>query len=184
MRFLKYPLPTEITRLRRSIEERQHSLENIDVSTDQSSHEETLSKDLALLRAKLTSAIKRHSFELKPSTRTCNFKVTPHDSATTTMKMSAKFTQIPVNSSDAITGHKLQGLTKDSLVVYEWDSDTCWIYVVLSRVRTLKGLYLIRPIRRSDIKPARREYLDFMVRMETLANLEVERFRTFHRRMN
>ena len=112
-------------------------------------------------------------------TRSC----TQHNNINT-MKMSAKFTQIPVNSSDAITGHKLQGLTKDSLVVYEWDSDTCWIYVVLSRVRTLKGLYLIRPIRRSDIKPASREYLDFMVRMETLANLEVERFRAFHRRMN
>ena len=145
--------------------------------------EETLAKDLALLRAQLTSAIKRHSFELKPSTRTCNFKVSPHDAAPVTMKMSAKFTQIPVNSSDAITGHKLQGLTKDSLVVYEWDSDTCWIYVVLSRVRTL-GLYLIRPIRKSDIKAASKEYLEFMERMETLANLEVERFRTFHTRVN
>lgn len=179
MRFLKYPLPTEITSLRKRIEEMQQSL---DVLTDQSSHKETLAEDLALLRAKLTSAIKRHRFELKPSTRTCNFKVTPHDAATESLKMSAKFTQIPVNSSDAITGHKLQGLTKDSLVVYEWDSDTCWIYVVLSRVRTLKGLYLIRPIRRSDIKPASREYLDFMSRMETLANEEVERFRTFHSR--
>ncbi|EJK51466.1 hypothetical protein THAOC_29356 [Thalassiosira oceanica] len=112
---------------------------------------------------------------------TCNFKVSPHDAAPVTMKMSAKFTQIPVNSSGAITGHKLQGLTKDSLVVYEWDSDTCWIYVVLSRVRTLKGLYLIRPIRKSDIKAASKEYLEFMERMETLANLEVERFRTFHK---
>ncbi|EJK69972.1 hypothetical protein THAOC_08714, partial [Thalassiosira oceanica] len=69
---------------------------------------------------------------------------------------------IPVNSSDAITGHKLQGLTKDSLVMYEWDSDTCWIYDVLSRVITLKGLYLIRPIRKSDIKAESKEYLEFM----------------------
>ncbi|EJK59561.1 hypothetical protein THAOC_20196, partial [Thalassiosira oceanica] len=80
---------------------------------------------------------------------------------------------IPVNSSDAITGHKLQGLTKDSLVMYEWDSDTCWIYDVLSRVITLKGLYLIRPISKSDIKAASKEYLEFMERMETLANLEL-----------
>ncbi|EJK53535.1 hypothetical protein THAOC_27013, partial [Thalassiosira oceanica] len=124
----------------------------------------------------------QRTFEVtEPSTRTCNFKVSPHDAAPVTMKMSAKFTQIPVNSSDAITGHKLQGITKDSLVVYEWDSDTCWIYVVLSRVRTLKGLYLIRPIRKSDIKAASKEYLEFMERMETLANLEVERFRTFHK---
>lgn len=50
--------------------------------------------------------------------------MTPHEDALTALKMSAKFTQIPVNSSDAITGHKLQGLTKDTLVVYEWDSDT------------------------------------------------------------
>ena len=144
------------------------------------STKKTIENEMSLLGAKLNSVTKKNSFELKPNTRTCNFKVTPHDDASCPLKMSAKFSQIPVNSSDAITGHKLQGLTKDSLVVYEWDSDTCWIYVVLSRVRTLKGLYLIRPISKADIKPANTEYLQFMQRMETRANIEVERFRTLH----
>ena len=121
------------------------------------STKKTIENEMSLLGAKLNSVTKKNSFELKPNTRTCNFKVTPHDDASCPLKMSAKFSQIPVNSSDAITGHKLQGLTKDSLVVYEWDSDTCWIYVVLSRVRTLKGLYLIRPISKADIKPANTE---------------------------
>ncbi|EJK45503.1 hypothetical protein THAOC_35877, partial [Thalassiosira oceanica] len=160
------PLPAEIACLQRLIEEKQNALG--DIASADASKTESIEQELTLLRAKLNSAIiNKHSFKLKTNTRTCNFKVTPHDDASTALKMSAKFTQIPVNSSDAITGHNLQGLTKDTLVVYEWDSDTCWIYVVLSRVRTLKGLYLIRPIRKSDIKPASREYhLQFMKRME------------------
>ena len=52
-------------------------------------------------------------------------------------------TQFPVNSNIATTGHKLQGMTKDSLIVHAWNyTFTNWIYVVLSRVRTLDGLYL------------------------------------------
>ena len=59
----------------------------------------------------------------------------------------AKITQIPVNSNIATTGHKLQGMSKDILVVNSWNY-RCpnWVYVVLSRVRTLAGLYLIAPL--------------------------------------
>ena len=52
-------------------------------------------------------------------------------------------TQFVVNSNIATTGHKLQGTTKDSLTVNSWNyTFTNWIYVVLSRVRTLVGLFL------------------------------------------
>ena len=67
-------------------------------------------------------------------------KVTPSDLILETVNMRCTMTQVPVNSSDAITGNKLQGLTKDSVIVYSLNRNTNWIYVVLSRVRTLKGL--------------------------------------------
>ena len=89
--------------------------------------------------------------------------------------MKRKITQIPVNSSDAITGHKLQGLTKDQLIVYSWNRCTSWIYVVLSRVRTLEGLFLLKGLRLKDIKPPSMDYLAFMKRMERLEKTDLDR---------
>ena len=48
-----------------------------------------------------------------------------------------------VNCNIAATGHKLQGTSKDSLIIGSWNyTFENWIYVVLSRERTLKGLFL------------------------------------------
>jgi hypothetical protein len=60
--------------------------------------------------------------------------------------------QIPANSNDRTTGHKLQGMSKDAIIVSSWPTGDLskifknWEYVVLSRVRTLSGLYLVDPI--------------------------------------
>jgi hypothetical protein len=54
-------------------------------------------------------------------------------------------TQFGVNNNIATTGHKLQGLSKDALIVASWGYNfENWVYVVLSRVRTLDGLYLLQ----------------------------------------
>lgn len=56
-----------------------------------------------------------------------------------------KVSQFGVNSNIATTGHKLQGMSKDNVVVVSWSTQhKNWIYVVLSRVRTLKGLHLLQ----------------------------------------
>ena len=55
-------------------------------------------------------------------------------------------TQIPLISNNATTGHKLQGATIDFLYVPSWNYNLNWCYVVLSRVRSLKGLYLGKPL--------------------------------------
>ena len=61
-------------------------------------------------------------------------------------------TMFPVNINTSSTGHKLQGRSKDIVIVSSWPklkNNICfrnWEYVVLSRVRTLKGLFLIHPI--------------------------------------
>jgi hypothetical protein len=59
--------------------------------------------------------------------------------------------QIPANSNDATTGHKLQGMSKDVIVVLSWPTGGLvaifnWEYVVLSHMHTLSGLYLVEPI--------------------------------------
>ncbi len=60
--------------------------------------------------------------------------------------------QIPANSNDAITGYKLQGMPKDIIIVLSWPIGGMslmfknWAYVVLSRVCTLSGLYLVEQI--------------------------------------
>jgi len=48
----------------------------------------------------------------------------------------------------ATTGHKLQGMTKQYLIVSQLNNSTPnWIYVVLSRVTSLDGLFLLQPIK-------------------------------------
>ena len=52
-----------------------------------------------------------------------------------------KMKHFGVNSNIETTGHKLQGMTKNQLIVSSWMYSTRnWVYVVLSRVKELKGL--------------------------------------------
>jgi len=57
-------------------------------------------------------------------------------------RLKMKATQLPVIGNDATTGHKLQGCSVEHLFVHEW-TQRCknWIYVVLSRVRSISGLF-------------------------------------------
>ena len=54
-----------------------------------------------------------------------------------------KVTHIPINCNISTTGHKLQGRSLDHLIVNSW-AYKCphWVYVVLSRVISLKSLIL------------------------------------------
>ena len=57
--------------------------------------------------------------------------------------------QFPVNLNDATTGHKLQGMSKDVPIVTLCPTKKVFenrVYVVLSRIRKLDGLYLLEPI--------------------------------------
>ena len=59
-----------------------------------------------------------------------------------------KILQFPVNNDLATTGHKLQGMTKKFIIVSQLNYSTVnWIYVVLSRVTKLSGLFLLHPIK-------------------------------------
>lgn len=114
-------------------------------------------------------------FKLEPRKTSVTVHVTPHDMVTETEPMGCIVTQLPVNASDAITGHKLQGLTKDNIIVYSWNKSTNWIYTVLSRVRTRSGLFLFQKLRLRDITPPSPEKRAFLRRMSELEQRDLDR---------
>ena len=61
-------------------------------------------------------------FRLKPKTYSCTvqFPLSPDCEGLTLRLGNVKITQIPVNSNIATTGHKLQGMSKDTLIVNSW----------------------------------------------------------------
>ena len=78
------------------------------------------------------------------------------------------FTQFAVNSNIATTGHKLQGMSKDALIVNSWNYGFAnWIYVVLSRVRTLSGLYLRTPLDMNKSFKVPEKLIQFEERMKS-----------------
>jgi hypothetical protein len=54
----------------------------------------------------------------------------------------AHINRFPVLMNHATTGHKLQGQTKESLLISAWYYGKNWPYVVLSWVKRLTGLFL------------------------------------------
>ena len=62
------------------------------------------------------------------------------------MFVSMKGTQFPIISNSCTTGHKLQGCSVDDILVNSWFYGSNWTHVVLSRVRTSKGLHLRKPL--------------------------------------
>ena len=67
--------------------------------------------------------------------------------------------QLGVNINIATTGHKLQGMSKDVIIVVRNEKWKNWLYVVLSRVKTRNGLFLYRKLNISDIQEPDASYL-------------------------
>ena len=84
-------------------------------------------------------------------------------------KVTMKIKQFPTLKADAITGHKLQGLSKDNLVIVDFDYRTHnWIYVALSRVKNRNGLFLMTPLKSSKIKPPDNDLVKEEARLRAL----------------
>lgn len=91
-------------------------------------------------------------FKLTPDDDTYELKM-PMQGHVIAFKLSV--TQFGVISSIGTTGHKLQGMSKDNIIVTSWNYRTRnWVYVVLSRVRTLGGLHLLQKLKATvDFSP-------------------------------
>ena len=62
--------------------------------------------------------------------------------------------QMPILINNATTGHKLQGSGVKNLFVHSWSYVTNWPYVMLSRVKTRKGLFCRRALSKDLCKYA------------------------------
>ena len=155
----------------------------------------TMKKDIAILRnsgtndggsssrliameSKLKSLQEKRRFCVTPVKLTASVEVTLDDSVSIPRKLTGvSMFQLPLNMNDATTGHKLQGMSKDELVVGAWSFLPNWIYVVLSRVRTLKGLFLLKPLPLDCLEKLAvpRELLAFEGRMRDLEQSVLQR---------
>ena len=68
------------------------------------------------------------------------------DKTTTRTDHTVQMLQFPVLTANAVTVHKLQSRSIDRVVACEWCKVENWIYVLLSRVKTIEGLYIREPL--------------------------------------
>jgi hypothetical protein len=119
---------------------------------DHKSKKQTIKSKLDDLNNKLAKEMISHRFKLEPEQFSPEVSVKHYHTSSKKKTFQCKMKQIPANSNDATTGHKLQGMSKDAIIVSSWPTGSLaamvknWEYVVLSCVRTLSGLYLIKPI--------------------------------------
>ena len=73
-------------------------------------------------------------------------------------------TAFPIISNNCTTGHKLQGCTVDSILVNDWHYKQNWVYVVLSRVKTMKGLCLRKKLDTNLDKYTKSEDMKAMIK--------------------
>jgi len=108
-------------------------------------------------------------FKLGPQISHPTVSYTNHDHSTFKEKARCKMTQIPVVLADAITGHKLQGMTIPNVIITSWGTFAKnWPYVVLSRSTTFKGLYLMEPIDRKKSFAPSEDLKDYLRRADRL----------------
>ena len=108
------------------------------------------------------------TFQVRPKTAmfTVQFPIWDENCKISRLNQSMSITHFPLLLNYATTGHKLQGKSLDKLVIAEWSTTENWAYVVLSRVRTLQGLFLTEPIPLNIVFEPSHAYKDMMCHLQ------------------
>ena len=140
-----YPKSPSIKLVESKLVDAKDRLENASLSSQE---RENTRKEVTKLSESLRLMTAKHRFTLDPQHYPTTVRVKAHAMAPET-ELRCRMTQLPINVNDATTGHKLQGMSKDIVIITSWPTGGLfknWEYVVLSRVRTRDGLYLFQPI--------------------------------------
>jgi hypothetical protein len=150
-----YPTSRSIIELQNELESKREQLSEIcsnlhctqNDTTEFRTTQKRLRDRIEFINNKLLQEKQKHTFRLETKTTGVKVRVKPHALAPE-IDFKCKMTQFPVNCNDATTGHKLQGMSKDVVIITSWPNGFFknWEYVVLSRVRTHDGLYLFEKI--------------------------------------
>jgi hypothetical protein len=150
LEFEHFPKKIELLKMEQQLEE-------IMANQMSSPHNLEIASHAEQLRNKIDKHIKSRRFKLYSKKYYCTFDsdlVTSEDTGLPRVSVTRKkkqlmkvgLEQFSVNLNDATTAHKLQGCSKNNLIVKDWFYSHGWVYTVLSRVRTLSGLFLMKPL--------------------------------------
>ena len=115
-------------------------------------------------------------FPLKPTNK--NLQIPFNDNGA---KIKIQINQLPITNATVLTGHKTQGMTLDNIVLGSMGDkhrygSTGWLYVVLSRVRDISGLYTLAPLSTDLSKYKKRhDVLEEMDRLRAIENITLHR---------
>lgn len=135
-----------------------------------------LLKQIKTTKKRLQSQSVLRRFKLEPETNSCAVSVKPHALSPRKEDYACLVTQLPLNLNDATTGHKLQGMSKDIVIITSWPNFgdnpifKNWEYTVLSRARSLEGLFLFQPIDMNKSFQPSQELKDYFKRAKRLQN--------------
>jgi hypothetical protein len=116
------------------------------------SKKQTMKSKLDDVHNKLAKKMISQRFKLELEQFSPEVPVKHYHSSSKIVIFRCKMKQIPAYSNDATTSPKLQGMSKDAIIVSIWPTGGLaamfknWEYVVLSCVQTLSRLYLVKPI--------------------------------------
>ncbi len=88
--------------------------------SDHQSKKQTIKSKLDDLNNKLAKEMISCRFKLEPEQFSPEVSVMHHHASSKKVTFQCKMKQIPANSNDATTGHKLQGMSKDAIIVSSW----------------------------------------------------------------
>ena len=115
-------------------------------------------------------------FKLKAEVTKVDIKMNLFGNKKKTVFTNQYIKQFGILVNTATTGHKLQGLSMDYIIIVSWFYGAKnWVYVVLSRVRTLRGLYLFKPL---EYKKYFKEDNKLKKHMKELEEIETETLRS------